>query len=56
MAEWLKRGATAQTRAANDRKVRDTVETILADIVARGDTAVRELSVRFDSWTVTIIG
>ena len=50
MAEWLKRGATAETRADNDRKVRDTVETILADITARGDAAVRELSVKFDGW------
>ncbi|ESZ87910.1 MAG: histidinol dehydrogenase [Blastomonas sp. CACIA14H2] len=50
MAEWLKRGATAQTRADNDRKVRDTVEGLLADIEARGDIAVRELSVKFDGW------
>ena len=50
MAEWLKRGATAQTRADNDRKVRDTVEGILADIGARGDAAVRELSIKFDGW------
>ena len=50
MAEWLKRGATAETRADNDRKVRDTVETILADISTRGDAAVRELSVKFDGW------
>ncbi|MDP3676983.1 MAG: histidinol dehydrogenase [Novosphingobium sp.] len=50
MAEWLKRGATAESKATNDRQVRDTVEAILADIEARGDDAVRELSVRFDSW------
>ncbi|MFM1887118.1 MAG: histidinol dehydrogenase [Pseudomonadota bacterium] len=50
MAEWLKRGATAETRADADRKVRDTVESILADIQARGDAAVRELSVKFDHW------
>ena len=50
MAEWLKRGATAETKADSDRKVRDTVEGILADIGARGDAAVRELSVRFDNW------
>ena len=30
--------------------MRDTVEAILADIDGRGDTAVRELSVRFDNW------
>lgn len=50
MAEYLKRGATAEAKADSDRKVRDTVEGILADIAARGDAAVRELSVRFDAW------
>jgi sulfopropanediol 3-dehydrogenase len=50
MAEWLKRGADADVVAASDRKVRDTVEGILADIGARGDAAVRELSVKFDNW------
>jgi len=50
VAEWLKRGATAETRADKDRDVRSTVEAILADIETRGDAAVRELSVRFDSW------
>jgi sulfopropanediol 3-dehydrogenase len=50
MAEWLKRGTTAQAKAANDLKVRDTVEGILADIATRGDAAVRELSIRFDGW------
>ena len=50
MAEYLKRGATAEANAMSDRAVRDTVEGILADIAARGDAAVRELSVRFDRW------
>ena len=50
MAEWLKRGADADVVAASDRKVRDTVEGILADIADRGDAAVRELSVKFDNW------
>ena len=50
MAEWLKRGATAEIKADHHRKVRDTVETILADISARGDLAVRDLSIRFDGW------
>jgi sulfopropanediol 3-dehydrogenase len=50
MAVWLKRGATAQAKAENDRKVRDVVEATLADIEARGDAAVRELSVKFDGW------
>ncbi|TRW17762.1 histidinol dehydrogenase [Glacieibacterium frigidum] len=50
MAIWLKRGATTEAKAATDRSVRDTVEGILADIEARGDAAIRELSVKFDKW------
>ncbi len=50
VAVWLKRGRNAETTAANDRQVRDTVEAILADVAARGDAAVRELSNRFDGW------
>jgi len=50
MAQWLKRGATAQTRADQDKKVREIVEGTLADIEARGDEAVRELSIKFDNW------
>jgi sulfopropanediol 3-dehydrogenase len=50
MARWLKRGRDAATVAAEDAKVRATVEDILADIEKRGDAAVRELSRRFDKW------
>ena len=50
MAEWLKRGATIEAKANSDRKVRDIVEGILADIEARGDDAVRALSIKFDDW------
>ena len=50
MADWLKRGATAAVKVESDRKVRESVEAILADIQARGDTAVRELSIKFDGW------
>jgi sulfopropanediol 3-dehydrogenase len=50
MANWLKRGATAEAKAEGDRKVRDIVEATLADIEARGDAAVRELSIKFDNW------
>src|SRR3546814_3494996 len=32
------------------RAVRGVVEGVLSDIGARGDAAVRELSVRFDGW------
>ncbi len=50
MPIYLKQGATSQARNERDREVRDTVEKILADVSARGDAAVRELSVRFDGW------
>ncbi|TCT05985.1 histidinol dehydrogenase [Aquabacter spiritensis] len=50
MAEFLKRGRDAAARAEDQAKVRATVEGILADIEARGDAAVRELSVKFDGW------
>lgn len=50
MAEFLKRGRSAELRAEDAAKVRATVEGILGDIEKRGDEAVRELSVRFDGW------
>ena len=50
MAIWLKRGATAEAKADADRKVREIVEASLADIEARGDAAVRDMSIRFDKW------
>lgn len=50
MAEYLKRGKPAEERAEDDAKVRGTVEGILADIEARGDAAVRELSGKFDGY------
>jgi sulfopropanediol 3-dehydrogenase len=50
MATWLKRGASAQSKMELDRKVRDLVELTLEDISARGDAAVRELSIKFDHW------
>jgi sulfopropanediol 3-dehydrogenase len=50
MIRVLKQGATEAEKIEADRKVRQTVESILEDITARGDTAVRELSARFDKW------
>ena len=47
---WLKRGQDQTEVVAADKRVRDTVEGILTDIAARGDSAVRELSVKFDQW------
>jgi sulfopropanediol 3-dehydrogenase len=51
MPIYLKRAAAAESRPAELRKVRDTVEGILESIEARGDDAVRELSARFDNWS-----
>ena len=50
MAQWLKQAITTEVRMDADRKVRETVEAILADIEKRGDEAVRELSIKFDQW------
>ena len=50
MAVWLKQGSSAQVKADQDRQVRETVESILAEVAARGDAAIREFSVRFDNW------
>ena len=50
METWLKSGADSGSKAEADQQVRVTVEQILGDIAARGDVAVRELSVKFDKW------
>ncbi len=51
MPRWLKRGMDAGAIKAADAKVRETVENILADIDARKDQAVKDLSKKFDNWT-----
>src|SRR5882757_5720682 len=51
MARYLKRGMDASAIKAADAKVRATVEEILAEIDARKDAAVRDLSQKFDSWS-----
>src|SRR5215469_16193032 len=51
MARYLKRGMDASAIKAADAKVRETVETILAEVEARRDAAVRELSQKFDNWS-----
>jgi sulfopropanediol 3-dehydrogenase len=50
MARWLKRGRDAEMVASEDQKVRSTVESMLAEIEARGDAAVREFSAKLDGW------
>jgi sulfopropanediol 3-dehydrogenase len=49
--EYLKSGKPATERADDDAKTRAAVEAILADIEARGDAAVRELSEKFDGYS-----
>jgi sulfopropanediol 3-dehydrogenase len=46
----IKPGVSAEAAADRDANVKTTVEGILEDIEDRGDTAVRELSERFDKW------
>jgi histidinol dehydrogenase len=48
---YLKHGRTAEESSQDAAKVRDTVTGILADVTARGDEAVRELSAKFDNWS-----
>lgn len=50
MAIYLKRGKPQSDRDRDDADVRQTVEALLLDIGQRGDTAVRELSLKFDNW------
>ena len=50
MIRYLKTGTTEAEAAEADKKVRLAVEGILEDVAKRGDAAVRDLSVRFDTW------
>ena len=51
MARYLKRGMDASAVRAADTKVRETVESILAQVEAGRDAAVRSLSQQFDNWS-----
>jgi len=51
MARYLKRGMDASAIKAADAKVRETVESILAQVEERKDVAIRELSEKFDKWS-----
>jgi sulfopropanediol 3-dehydrogenase len=51
MPRWLKRGMDASAIKEADAKVRATVEDILAQVDARKDAAIRELSEKFDNWS-----
>ena len=46
----LKHGKSETARSDDDAKVRVVVEQTLADIAARGDAAVRDLSLKFDAY------
>ncbi len=49
--EHLKKSKPEAEKREEDAKVRATVEATLADIEARGDAAVRELSEKFDNYS-----
>lgn len=51
MIQTLKHGRPAEAKADLNTQVRTAVEAILADIGARGDTAVHEYSTKFDRWS-----
>jgi sulfopropanediol 3-dehydrogenase len=50
MARHLKTGRTPDQASADAKKVRDTVTAILEDVETRGETALREISEKFDKW------
>ncbi|MFL9914785.1 histidinol dehydrogenase [Paraburkholderia fungorum] len=49
--QFLKHGRSAEESSQDAAKVRDVVTGILADVGARGDAAVAELSKKFDNWS-----
>jgi sulfopropanediol 3-dehydrogenase len=51
MIRFLKKGVSQEKAAADDAKVRQTVEGILAEIDEKGDAAVRDFSEKFDKWS-----
>src|SRR5271169_661300 len=51
MIRHMKSGQSAEAKAENSSQVRKTVETILAEISALGEAAVREYSEKFDKWS-----
>lgn len=51
MATYLKRGVEREIAAESDRKIREVVSEVLADIEKNGDEAVRRLSEKFDNWS-----
>jgi sulfopropanediol 3-dehydrogenase len=50
MARWLKRGTDSAEITRADAVIRETVEDILKQVEERKETAVRELSKKYDNW------
>ncbi len=50
MIRKIKEGISADTAAELAEQVKSTVEDLLTSIETRGDSAVRELSAKFDDW------
>ena len=50
MPRHLKTGRTPEQTTAEAKKVCDIVTGILEDIEKRGETALREISEKFDKW------
>jgi sulfopropanediol 3-dehydrogenase len=51
MVRYLKHGISAEQAATDDQQVRKTVETILGEIEAAGNEAVRAWSEKLDNWS-----
>jgi len=50
MARYLKTGRLPEQATADAKKVSDIVTGIIEDIESRGETALREISEKFDKW------
>jgi len=50
LAKWLKTGAEPEAVAAINESVQQAVEATLSYIEARGNAAIRDLSIKFDNW------
>ncbi|RKF31482.1 histidinol dehydrogenase [Paraburkholderia fungorum] len=53
MIEYLKKSKPLEVQTEIAAQVRSTVEKIIADVAANGDSAVREYSKKFDNWAPT---
>jgi sulfopropanediol 3-dehydrogenase len=50
VARYLKAARAAEQATAAGKQIRDTVASIIEEIGARGETALREISEKFDRW------